>query len=215
MHQIGQFFLCCADATWLQLLSFFPRPAFPDTRALACYIVQEYFAVWKVNIDCFATSSERYRTATSWHKLSRNCQDGGASPVEYSTAVSSLSLRPFPWDLLFTLVFNDKRVWVSACTVLYICAFFRPRPSSTRTSHATISKMPRRQEDPDWVWRCHPNNCSPPGNGNADINNPINNVSCSSVTHFASLAPPPRFRALSAFLHIAHHILAPNNIFSH
>lgn len=165
MHQIGQFFLCCADVDGSNFCHL-PSPAFPDMRALACYIAQEYFAVWKANIECFATSSERYRTATSWHKFSRSCQDGGASPVEYSTAVCSLSLRPFPWGLLFALVFNDRRVWVSACTVLYICAFFRPRPSSTRTSHTTIKQnaetsgrsrlglaVPPKQLFASWKWQ--------------------------------------------------------------
>jgi hypothetical protein len=70
-----------------------------------------------------------------------------------------------------------------------------PSAKSIRYSGISITPkgaMPRRHEDPDWVWRGHPNHRSPPGNGNADVNNPLNNITCPSVTYPAALAFRPR-----------------------
>ena len=65
----------------------------------------------------------------------------------------------------------------------------RPNQFATPAASTTPkSTMPRHHEDPDWVWRCHPNHRSPPGNGNADVNNPVDNITCPSVMYLAALA---------------------------
>lgn len=81
-----------------------------------------------------------------------------------------------------------------ACTELYLSAkplsYRPPNPFMILSESESLQHqgtMPRRNEDPDWVWRGHPNHRSPPGNGNAETNNPINNITCTSVMYTTDL----------------------------
>ena len=102
-----------------------------------------------------------------------------------------------PWfpgpDVFGTLSAPNLIFATSLTRRLQIISTLNPSENSTSPLR---TMPPERQQDPDWVWRCHPNHRSPPGNGNADINNPINNISCASVTYPASHAPHRCFSAL-------------------